>query len=61
VPLLLLLCYSQIMEGLIAQIQELARETDDAGRVEIQDALRNLQYSLESPYETLLRISAQVG
>jgi demethylsterigmatocystin 6-O-methyltransferase len=49
------------MEGLIAQIQELARETDDAGRVEIQDALRNLQYSLESPYETLLRISAQVG
>lgn len=48
------------MEGLIVQIQELAHETGDAGRVEIQDSLRNLQYSLETPYETLLRISAQV-
>jgi hypothetical protein len=48
------------MDDLITRIRELARETDDAGRLNIQDALRGLQYELESPYETLLRISAQV-
>ena len=49
------------MEALIAHVQALAGIADDAGRREIMDTLRNLQYSLETPYDTLQRLSCLVS
>jgi demethylsterigmatocystin 6-O-methyltransferase len=49
------------MENIIAQIKSLARSTDEDGLRKIQDALREVQYSLETPYDTLLRFTNLVG
>ena len=49
------------MEAFTAHVQTLARAADDAGRQEIMDTLRNLQYSLETPYDTLQRLSCLVS
>ncbi|GMF94006.1 unnamed protein product [Aspergillus oryzae] len=38
-------------------IQQLAQSTDQFGRAEINDALRELQYSLETPFDTVMRMS----
>lgn len=41
-------------------IQQLAQSTDQFGRAEINDALRELQYSLETPFDTVMRMSLDV-
>ena len=49
------------MEALTAHVQALAGTADDAGRQEIMDTLRDLQYSLEAPYDTMQRLSCLVS
>ena len=44
------------MESVIAQVKQLAATTNEAGRKEIMDQLRELSNSLETPDETLQRI-----
>jgi hypothetical protein len=41
-------------------IQQLAQSKDQFGRAEINDALRELQYSLETPFDTVMRMSLDV-
>lgn len=49
------------MNSIMAQIKELANSSDTFGRAEIQDTLRELQYSLETPFETVMRMSLDVS
>ena len=49
------------MDSVIAQVQHLASNTDKAERMKIIDELRELSYSLESPEDTLSRISYLVS
>ena len=49
------------MEAFIAQAQALASTVDDAGRQKILDTLRDTQYSIEKPYDTLQRLSCLVS
>ena len=49
------------MDALLAQVKSLAGSADDAGRAKIQDALREAQYSLETPWDTMLRIFGLVS
>ena len=48
------------MEAFIAQAKSLASTADEAGRKKILDVLRDVQYSLETPYNTLQRLSCVV-
>lgn len=48
------------MEAFIAQAKTLAGTADEAGRKKILDVLRDVQYSLETPYDTLQRLSCVV-
>lgn len=48
------------MEAFIAQAKSLASTADEAGRKKILDVLRDVQYSLETPYDTLQRLSCLV-
>ncbi|KAJ5721361.1 S-adenosyl-L-methionine-dependent methyltransferase [Penicillium malachiteum] len=43
------------MDALIAQIQTLAHATDDAGRLNIQRALQNVQMEIQSPQDVLMQ------
>ena len=49
------------LDQVISHIKELADATDEAGRAKIQNALRELQFSLETPYETMVRLSVDVS
>ncbi|CZT06304.1 related to O-methyltransferase [Rhynchosporium agropyri] len=44
------------MESIKNQITDLASKSDNAGRMEILSALRGLQCSLETPYQTQMRL-----
>ena len=43
-------------EAFISQAQSLANTADETGRKRILDTLRDVQYSLETPYDTLQRL-----
>ncbi|CAG8953111.1 hypothetical protein HYFRA_00003308 [Hymenoscyphus fraxineus] len=45
------------MDAIIAQVQSLASNANEAGRKEVIDTLRNLQYAVETPYDTLNRFA----
>lgn len=45
------------MENIIDQIKSLAQDADEAGRRKILDGLRDLALSLETPQDTMQRIS----
>ena len=45
------------MDQVVAQVRSLAENGDEAARKTIIDTLRNLSYSLESPQDTMQRIS----
>ena len=49
------------MDALITQIKDLASTADEAGRKKLQDALRDVQYSLETPWDTALRLGGMVS
>lgn len=49
------------MDEIVAQVKALAASSDDADRIKIQSGLRNLQRSLETPFETMMRLSGPVG
>lgn len=42
------------MDAVISQIHTLAQSADDAGRLEIQRALRDVQIEIQSPQDTLM-------
>src|SRR5215469_13238391 len=49
------------MDAIIAQIQDLAKTADEAGRKKLIDALRNLRYAIETPYDILQRFAGLVS
>lgn len=44
------------MEVLLSQVNDFVSTVDEAGRGKLLDALRDLQYSLESPEDTMQRL-----
>ena len=44
------------MNSVVSQIRTLADNVDEAGRYEILNSLRDLQYELETPTDIFLRI-----
>lgn len=48
------------MDAIVAQIQNLAQTADEAGRLNIIKALRDVQTQLHSPKDTLMEIVASV-
>ena len=48
------------MDALLDQIKAQAAMTDDTGRESIQNKLRDLQYSIEAPEDTMRRIMFMV-
>jgi hypothetical protein len=53
-------CYHKIMDAFVAQAHELGRSVDDKGRQKMLDTLRDLQSSLETPYDTMERLARLV-
>lgn len=49
------------MDAITAQIQNLAANADEAARKKLLDTLRNLQYSIETPHDTLQRFAGLVS
>lgn len=49
------------MDAIVAQIQNLAKAADEAGRKKVIDTLRDLQYAIETPYDTLQRFAGLVS
>ena len=49
------------MDSFILQARSLANTTNEADRRQVLDTLRDVQYSLESPYDTLQRLSCVVS
>jgi len=49
------------MDTIITQVQSLAASANEAGRKKLIDSLRNLQYSIETPNDTLRRFGGLVG
>lgn len=49
-----------IMDSIFKQINILASTADDVGRKKLQLALRDAQFALEDPYDTLMRIAGMV-
>jgi len=49
------------MDTIITQVQNLAVGANEAGRKQLIDSLRNLQYAIETPYDTLQRFAGLVG
>ena len=49
------------MDAFLTQAKSLAASVDDSGRHKMLDALREIQYSLETPYDTLCRTWGMVG
>jgi hypothetical protein len=52
---------SNTADDLIERIKVLASQSDAVECTKIQDRLREAQYALETPYETMLRLSAGVS
>jgi len=46
----------RIMDSVVAQVQSLAEKTDESGRNKLLNALRDLQYELETPKDAFMRI-----
>ena len=51
---------TKVINTALSLIQELAASADEFERAEIQHALRKIQYSLEAPFETVMRMSLDV-
>jgi hypothetical protein len=49
------------MNSILTSIKDLANNTDEQGRKTILDTLRDLQYTLEAPYDTLQRFGNLVS
>lgn len=49
------------LDAIITLIKHLADSTDEFGRTEIQNALRETAYSMETPFQTTMRLSLDVG
>ncbi|PMD49097.1 S-adenosyl-L-methionine-dependent methyltransferase [Hyaloscypha variabilis F] len=45
------------MDAIATQIQNLAKAADEAGRKKVLDALRDLQHTIETPYDVLQRFA----
>ena len=48
------------MEGVLTQINRLASTADEVGRKKLQLALRDAQFALETPYDTVMQIAGLV-
>jgi demethylsterigmatocystin 6-O-methyltransferase len=48
--------HCNMMEYFTAEVRTMAATADDAGRRKILDSVRELQYSLETPHDTLNRV-----
>ena len=44
------------MEAITAQVQALAHEANESTRYQILNALRDLQYAIETPKDTFMRL-----
>ena len=44
------------MDAIVAQVQALANNADEAGRLKLVDGLRDLSYSIESPRDSMHRL-----
>jgi hypothetical protein len=49
------------MDAFIAQAKTLASQVDQAGRMKLEAALREVLYSLETPGDTMWRLYDQVS
>jgi hypothetical protein len=49
------------MDAIVTQIQNLAKAADEAGRKKVLDALRDLQHTIETPYDVLQRFAGLVS
>ena len=49
------------MEALTSEIKRLASTADEAGRVKLLSALQDLTLSIETPFDTFLRIGFGVS
>jgi hypothetical protein len=49
------------MDAIATQIQNLAKAADEAGRKKVLDALRDLQHTIETPYDVLQRFAGLVS
>ena len=49
------------MKACVTRAQSLATTSDETGRKKILDTLCDVQYSLETPYDTLQRLAGFVG
>ena len=49
------------MDSIIAQIQALAQSTDDAGRLNIEKALRKAQIEIKSPADLVMEFGNSVS
>lgn len=48
------------MDSIVAQIQAIAQNTDEAGRLNIIRALKQVKVELQSPRDTLLELAVPV-
>jgi len=49
------------MDTIITQVKNLAASANEAGRKQLIDSLRNIQYAIETPNDTLRRFGGLVG
>lgn len=49
------------MDSIVNQVKDLFAQADEQGRKELQDELRDLQYSLDTERDVGLRIGAAVS
>lgn len=48
------------MDSIVAQIQAIAQNTDEAGRLNIIRALKQVKVELQSPHDTFLELAVPV-
>ena len=49
------------MDSIADQVKKLAATANEAGRKKLLDSLRDLSYSIETPYDTLQRFAGLVS
>jgi demethylsterigmatocystin 6-O-methyltransferase len=49
------------MDAIITQIQALARDTDEAGRLNIIQSLQRAKIDIQSPQDTFMELAVPVG
>lgn len=49
------------MDTIVAQVHNLAKVADEAGRKKLLDTLCDLQYAIETPYDILQRFAGLVS